>query len=521
MPRARLLVLPCLLLIAVLLAACGGAGGAADADPAKAVPAGTAIYLEGVIRPEGDQRDDLMDAARKVLRTDDPEAKLHELIDKGLQDSDGPATSYDKDIAPWLGQKAAVWVAGVDRAKPGYVVLVAAKDTEKAQATLDKSAKAEKKAVKERSYKSVDYQVDSDGVAAGIVGDFLTVGTEPEFKRTVAAEDGDSLADEKRFKSAIDDLDDDRIGSFYVDLKPFIEQAVKSDPQASGQLEQIRSIFPIDKLEPMSGALLADGDRIAFDTIMRGSGVKSLGAFGPFFGTGSTPLIAELPGDSWAAYGAPNVGPGLKSLFTRVAGAFGGAAATQQLQQQYGIDLERDVFGWIGDMGLFVRGSDKASLDGGLVIKATNAENMRNAFGKIVGLIQSQGGKEASPVKVKGAAAAFSLGPTGELDKPVILARSDDRVVIGVGEAATADALAPASKLGDSELYWQAKDLLDDVDPTLLLSMPDLVKAVDASGDTDADWQKAKPYIDAFSVIASGGKLDDDELQSRAVAGLK
>src|SRR3954468_18210306 len=181
-----------------------------------------------------------------------------------------------QDIAPWLGQKAGVWVAGVDRAKPGYVVLVAAKDTEKAQEVLDKSAKQEKKAVKQRSYKDVDYQVDSDGVAAGIVGDFLTVGTEPEFKRTVAAEDGDSLADEKRFKSAIDALDDDRIGSFYVDLKPFIEQAVKSDPKAGAQLEQIRSIFPIDKLEPISGALLADGDRIAFDTTMKGSGVKSL-----------------------------------------------------------------------------------------------------------------------------------------------------------------------------------------------------------------------------------------------------
>ena len=303
-----------------------------------------------------------------------------------------------------------MWVAGVDRAKPGYVVLVAAKDTDKAQEAIDKGAKSEK-GVKERSYNDVDYQVDADGVAAGIVGDFVAIGTEPEFKRTVRAEDGDSLADEKRFKNAIDDLDDDRIGSFYVDLKPFIEQAVKSDPKAAGQLEQIRSIFPIDKLEPMSGALLADGDRIAFDTIMRGSGVKSLGAFGPFLGTGKTPLIAELPGDSWAAYGAPNVGPGLKSLFTRVAGAFGGAAATQQLQQQYGIDLERDVFGWIGDMGLFVRGSDKASLEGGLVIKATNAGNMRNAFGKIVGLIQSQGGKKASPVKVKGAAAAFSTRP--------------------------------------------------------------------------------------------------------------
>ena len=80
-----------------------------------------------------------------------------------------------------------MWVAGVDRAKPGYVVLVAAKDTEKAQEAIDKGAQAEKKPVKERSYKGVDYQVDSDGVAAGIVGDFFTVGTEPEFKRTVKA----------------------------------------------------------------------------------------------------------------------------------------------------------------------------------------------------------------------------------------------------------------------------------------------------------------------------------------------
>ena len=59
----------------------------------------------------------------------------------------------------------------------------------------------------------------------------------------------------------------------------------------------------------------------------------------------------------------------------------------------------------------------------------------------------------------------------------MIIARSDDRVVVGVGEAAASAALAPASKLGDSELYGQAKHLLDDPDPTLLLSMPDLVKA--------------------------------------------
>ena len=119
MPRPRLLALPSLL-FTLVLAACGGGGGAAGAEPASAVPAGTAIYFEGVVRPEGDQRDDVLDAARKVLRTDDPERKLRELIDKGLADSDRDAkATYEDDIAPWLGEKAGVWVAGVDREEAG------------------------------------------------------------------------------------------------------------------------------------------------------------------------------------------------------------------------------------------------------------------------------------------------------------------------------------------------------------------------------------------------------------------
>ena len=521
MPRLRVLTVPCLLLIAALVAACGGGAGAGDADPAKAVPAGTALYLEGVVRPEGDQRDDVLDAAGKVLRTDDPEAKVRQLLDQAFKDSDGPATSYEKDIEPWLGEKAGVWVTGVDRDEPGYVAIVAAKDTDKAQEAIDKGVEEQGGPVKERTYEGVDYQVDKDGVAAGIVGDFFTVGTEAEFRRTVKANEGDSLADDKRYQDTVDELDDDRVGLFFVDLKPLFEQALKADPGAAGKLEQIRATFPVDQLEPMGGALLADGDRIAIDTIMRGKGVSALrSSFGPLLGTGGAPLVKELPGDAWAAYGAPNVGPGLKSLFTRVAGAFGGAAATQQLQQEYGINLDRDVFGWIGDIAVFVRGTDKASLEGGLVIEATNTDNMRTAFGKLVGLLQSEAGQKVTPVKVKGAETAFSAGKT-EQGKPITIARSSDRVVVGVGEGATADALAPADTLGDSQLYAQGKEVLGDAEPTLLLSMPELIKAVDASGDADAEWAKAKPYLEAFTVIAGGGTFEDDALKSRAAAALK
>ena len=103
-----------------------------------------------------------------------------------------------------------MWVAGVNRKEPGYVVVIAAKDTEKAQEAIDKGVKSDGGKVTQRSYSGVDYQVDDEGVAAGIVGDFFTVGTEAEFKRTVKAQDGDSLAEEKRYESAIDGLEDDR-----------------------------------------------------------------------------------------------------------------------------------------------------------------------------------------------------------------------------------------------------------------------------------------------------------------------
>jgi hypothetical protein len=520
MSRARLAALPCLLLVLVL-GACGGSSASGGAEPAGAVPAGASLYVEGVVRPEGSQKEDVLDAAGKILRTDDPERRLHELVDQGLKESGSGDATYDKDIAPWLGKKAGVWVTGLNRAKPGYVVLVAATDTDKAQAAIDKGAKADGGKLRERSYSGVDYQLDSDGVAAGIVDDFVTVGTEAEFRRTIKAADGASLAEEKKYERTIERLDDDRVGLIYADLKPLLEQGLKSDPKAAGQLEQLRTVFSLDQLHPVGGALLADGDRIAFDSLTRGKGAGASGLFGPLTGSGSTPLVGELPGDAWVALGAPKVGPSVKQMFTRVAGAFGAAAAAQQLGQRHGITLDRDVFGWIGDVAVYARGTTRDDLEGALVIQATDPGAMRGAFGKLVGLVQKAGGQNVVPVRVKGAASAFRAGAT-DLGKPVVLARSEDRVVAAVGERAAAEALAPAKRLADSALYKSGQAILDDGRaPAFLLSMPAVLTLVETLGHPDADYAKARPYLQAFSVIAGGGSVKRDEARSRFAAGLK
>ena len=46
-------------------------------------------------------------------------------------------------------------------------------------------------------------------------------------------------------------------------------------------------------------------------------------------------------------------------------------------------------------------------------------------------------------------------------------------------------------------------------------------RSSESTARRDADFEKAKPYLEAFSVIASGGKLDDDRARSRLAAGLK
>jgi hypothetical protein len=329
------------------------------------------------------------------------------------------------------------------------------------------------------------------------------------------------LAEEKRYQSLVDRLDPGRIGQFYVDVGPFIDQAMKSDPRAAGQMAQMRSLFSVDRLPPVGGSLLADGDRIAVDSLTRGRGVGTHGPFGSLMGVSSTPLLGELPGDTWAALGAAKVGPGLKAMFSRGAGAFGGAVVAQQLKQQLGLDLQRDVFGWIGDVAVFARGTSRANLDGGVVISSTNATRMRAAFGKLVGLVQTKGGQKVTPVRVAGAEMAFRAGGTN-LGKPVVLARSDDRVVVAVGEAAASAALAPASKLGDSALFSQARAILAaGQEPSFLLSMPQLLTAIERTGGADADFAKAKPYLDAFSVLAAGGTVKGAEARSRFAAGLK
>jgi hypothetical protein len=513
--------LAALLLLTAVVAACGSGAANGDADPASAVPAKAMLYMEVAVRPEGGLRDDALAATGKVLHTDDPEGKLRELLDKALAEQQDADLDYDKDIKPWLGERAAFWLNTRvdDEGDPTGAAVVAVTDSDAAMQSIRKGATSDGEKLTDRSYKDVDYVVDSDNVAAGVAEDYLLIGPEPDVKASIDAVKGDSLAESDRYKDSVDELEDERLASFYVDIKPILQLAQREQPNDQ-DLQQLQQLIPLDKIPPVVGSFVANGDRLALDFAIHGANLDELGPLAAGYTGGATKLLEDLPGDSWAVFGSAKYGQTMKSMFDQYAGMFGGAAAKQQIQSQFGIDIDEDVLSWIGDVAVFVRGDSLDSVDGAAVIQVTDSEKASRGFGKLVGLLQSAGQVQAKPVQIDGAKAAFSVSDAS-IPKPVILARSDEKVVIAYGEDAAKEALSPSSTFGDSDVYQAATDKLGDTDPALIVSMPSIIKLVDASGEADAEFEQARPYLEAYDVIAYGFSGDDNGGKVRIVAGLK
>ena len=364
-------------------------------------------------------------------------------MDEGFKDDD---LTWERDFAPWVGEKAGVWLRDVSGEDPPVAGVIAVRDEKAAEAALPKLQDDGERG----TYEGVNYVMDDEGTAAGLVDGYMVMGDLPVFKEIVDARDGDHLADADRYKDVIDELEDDRLGLFYIDTKALIDAAVKADPSTAAQLDQVRSFLPVDKMGPSAGALTADGDGIAIDQIATDIPDGPLRRLASLFAGGESDLLTEMPGDAWGAMALPNVGEGARELVNSFGGLIGGAALNEQVKRSTGLDLEADVYSWLGDVGGFVRGTSEAELGGALVLESTDDDRAATAFGKFVGLIGQQAGVAPKPVKIDGRGVRGRDRRAGRAAEAGARARrgQDGRGVLDV--AAAEDALSPDAKLGDA-----------------------------------------------------------------------
>jgi Protein of unknown function (DUF3352) len=490
--------------LAIPIAGCGSSDSSSsgDTDPAKAIPASAPFYLEATVRPAGKQKADLEAALGKILRTDDPAKKITELIDKGSKNG----KTFEKDVKPWLGDKAAIAVTGVSANNPDWAAVINSTDDAKANAALSGEPGYSTK----RSYEGVDYRYSAkDKTSQGVVKGFAVAGTDAGFKQVVnVLEKGaDSLATNVDLQDARSKVGG-RPGFMFVDMQSLLRSTAGSAGSALGpsELAAINNVFKRFRAVGVGISADAAAVRMSVVTLGEGSGTGN--------GPGSTLPLEKAPGGSWLAFTQSDIGKSIGGFLDSVKGTSLEDQITQ-LETATGLNLKEDLSSWMGDAAMFVEGDSLPTLGGALVVESTDPAKTRAAITKIKGLLRQFNGKTGRAPA--GASAGFSMAVGG--GKPLLIGLAGSRFVIAYGNKAFRDATHPSSTLGSSPTFKSASGLLGDaVKPSFYLDWKTVTRFITLAAGNNSSFQKAKPYLEAFTAVIGGGSGDR---KAEVAVGLK
>jgi Protein of unknown function (DUF3352) len=263
----------------------------------------------------------------------------------------------------------------------------------------------------------------------------------------------------------------------------------------------------------------AEKDKIQFDS-------ASLGVDAPA-GAGPGKILPELPGDAWAAFGTADLGGSVSRALEQFGqlGALGGVDIEQQLREQLGIDIKRDVTSWMGDAGLFVSGSSLDSIGGGLVVEVKDRARAVAAVPRLARLAASAGELRVTPLRgISGVDAGFRLR-SPQVPVPIDMGvTEDDRFVVAAGSGAFEAAASPSERFGESAAFRDAaRKLGDGYKPSIVVDMGPVRELVsglglDQAGETEKRVMKA---LEALTTVSAGGKREGEVSRGRLVIGVK
>lgn len=531
---ARRALLGAAVALSLPLAACGSdSSGGGGPDPASAVPAKAAVYVELTVRPEGDLKDNALDVAGKLLNTDDPEAELKKLLQDTGSRNDTADINYDEDLKPWLGERAGLFVTELKESDAEGSLVLQTTDADKAQETLEREIREPSTSggpapkVTESQYNGETINVSDDDDALAVVDDFAIVGTESGVKASIDAlkSDGGALSDADQYKQATDALgdEDETLGALYVDIKTVVDQGV-----ASGELEQneataVRQLFSASGFETVAAGLSVQDDALRVDIASPVSKKQ------PDLGNPSE-AVAQLPGDSWLALGIGDVQKVVEyqldqlSTVTSLAGQGDVNTIIEQLNRELRINIREDLLSWMGEGAVFVRGTNLADIGGALVVQTKDAAKAKEAIPTIQRLVRLFGqgeGIRVRPLTAPGVDAGFTV-LTEQAPLPINVAVAGDRFIVAVTDTALQAAIKPDGTLGDNADFKAAADALGDgIKPAMYLGFKPVVTLAEGFGvQDDPSYKQVKPTLDALQALAAGGNSDDNVNRQRLVLTL-
>jgi hypothetical protein len=344
------------------------------------------------------------------------------------------------------------------------------------------------------------------------VGDFLVFGEAEAVNAAIDANSGDSLGDSSDFKDALDQLPSDRLGTFYTVPRTLIDAIgpAQFDQQSEALLEKSAG-EALDK--PVAGALTASANSFNLEFIGGSNGVD----------TPESSLVADVPGDSWLAFGLGDLGDAAQRTLDQLkdAGVPNLEQGIAQIQQATGASIDQ-LTNALGNAVLYVRGTTEPTLNGALVIQTKDPDLTGRLLNQLQSLVRLGSGGGVKPLQLSGGGTGFQVNDPSEAPQPVEFAQQGDKLVIGYGANSAAQSLAPAQKLSDSPTFSAARGQVSDLGTDFFLDLPKVFKLAESEGaKSDPDYLQAKPYLDALTYLVTGSGTKGDQAELKAVVGLK
>jgi uncharacterized protein DUF3352 len=545
------------IVIALVSSGGGSHGTGTNVDPARAVPASAPLYLGADVRPNARKQAAALAAGKALTHQADPYKRLLSV----LQTPGSPTPDFGRDVAPWLGPKAGIFLSSLassgslltlvqqgllGQSPAGGAFPFAAKgaqgalvldtrDIGKAHAFLD--AAAGRAGAQATSYRGISYRASAGGVAFGIVRRFAVIGSDSGMRAVIDTMlGGPSLARATQYAALLGAAPSAALAHLY-------SNAGGSTAPASG-LAGLLSLF--SGARQMNVSFVPSGSAIALDidTVSLGSAGAQAGL--PAFAAESSRAFAELPGESWFAVGLGDAGhslaadvQGLTSLGSlagsssgpspgiSVGGLLEGLMLPLRALGASDPEARRSFQSWMSSAGLFASGTSLLELKAAVVINSKDPALSRAAVGKLAARLRRMGGI-VQPASLGGTEAAATVRLKGLPIALVIAAGrgagGQSKFVIAVGEASVPAALNPSSTMAGAQSTSAATSALGEgAQPSVLLEVPTLLGLLEGIGLTeDPTISPFVPFLRSITTVAGGPhRIDPAVERFKLLAGLR
>jgi Protein of unknown function (DUF3352) len=516
--KLRLVFSVILVALAALLAAgCGGGddSGSGDSNAATLAPATAPVFVDFTVRPEGATKANIEELAKKLAGIDD----LGDLIVTELENSaseDGDELDFEKEVEPWLGERAGLFLQEYEEEDfEGYGAAVQTEDEDEAREFVDKQLENADESAEDGSYEGVDFKVQEDETTIGVFDGFVVFAEdEAIFKSMVDASDGENLAGEEAFTSAMGEVPGDSAADLFVDIGGLIDEAGKEIDAGTQAFLDSAGIEPREATAVAS--VVPGSDSVEIDLSSNFSGDN------PPSGDASE-LLGSLPGTSVGALAADEFGQRFNDGIDKIdEEGIPGEVPPNQLKKtlkQAGVDLEA-IASSIGDVGVYVTGNSEKTLAGALVMEAEDETQATNTVSN-VGLFLRKAGV-SGVTKINEGATGFSIRSPELGRQPVVVAAKGDRIVIGYGLASALSAFEESNKtLADNPAFQEAESALGGTPITAFVDGHSALKLASAMVPPgEEEFSEAKQYLSKIDYLALGSEASGDLATAKLIVGV-